>query len=468
MAASPPPGEVREGAASGGQPDRLAGRVLGGRYKVLSRLGEGGMGTVYLCEHEILKRRFALKVLRGDLAADPELVERFRNEAIAASRIGQENVVEVVDFGSDPDGALYYVMEALEGRNLGTILRDEGALHVPRALALLEQICRALGAAHARGVVHRDVKPENVFVVQREDGSEWAKILDFGISHVPAAPGRDRLTRAGAIIGTPEYMAPEQATGGAVDHRADIYAVGVLAYEMMTGLLPFEATSDIATIVAAQLRDADPPSTRNAEIPPEVDSLVLRALARSPDARPATMAELAADIARLRVDIARASRIRAALPIARLAAQPRPANPPRARTVALRPAPRAFALGLGGAALLLAAAVAALAYRAAGPRSARAAPVEASQRATSPSAPAAAPRPSAPATPAATLQAAVSAEVLARPPARAAAPAVQAPPPARAAPPRPRARTGPRDADRDGLRDPYAGDGAELKPDPFE
>ena len=193
------------------------------------------MGTVYLCEHAVLRRRFALKVLRADLASDPELVERFRNEAIAASRIGQENVVDVVDFGAEEDGAHYYVMEALEGRSLGSLLRDAAPLSVARALALLEQICRALGAAHARGVVHRDVKPENVFVVPREDGGEQAKVLDFGISHVPAAPGCERLTRAGAIIGTPEYMAPEQATGAVVDHRADVYAVGVLAFEMLTG-----------------------------------------------------------------------------------------------------------------------------------------------------------------------------------------------------------------------------------------
>src|SRR5512133_1295391 len=162
MPVSPPPDVPREGVPSGA-PERMIGRVLGERYRVLSRLGEGGMGTVYLCEHEVLKRRFAVKVLRPELASDAELVERFKNEAIAASRIGQENVVEVVDFGtSAPDGALYYVMEALEGRNLGVILRDEGSLPVSRALALLEQICRALGAAHARGVVHRDVKPENV------------------------------------------------------------------------------------------------------------------------------------------------------------------------------------------------------------------------------------------------------------------------------------------------------------------
>src|SRR5512133_699047 len=314
MPASRPPVAVREGVPPGASPERMLGRVLGDRYRVVSRLGEGGMGTVYLCEHAVLKRRFALKILRPELAGDPELVERFRNEAIAASRIGQENVVDVVDFGTEPDGALYYVMEALDGRNLGVVLRDEGALAVPRALALLEQVCRALAAAHAGGVVHRGVKPENVLVGVRDDGTEWAKVVDFGISHVPAGPGRERLTRAGAIIGTPEYMAPEQATGGAVDHRADIYAVGVLAYEMLTGSLPFEGTSDLATIVAAQLRDPEPPSVRNAAISPEVDAIVLRALARRPEDRYATMDELAAEVAAVRSALARADGRRAAIP----------------------------------------------------------------------------------------------------------------------------------------------------------
>jgi eukaryotic-like serine/threonine-protein kinase len=282
------------------------------------------MGTVYLCEHAVLKRRFALKVLRPELAGDSELVERFRNEAIAASRIGQENVVDVVDFGTEPDGALYYVMEALDGRNLGVILRDEGALAVPRALALLEQVCRALAAAHAGGVVHRDVKPENVLVGVRDDGTEWAKVVDFGISHVPSGPGRERLTRAGAIIGTPEYMAPEQATGGAVDHRADVYAVGVLPYEMLTGTLPFEATSDVATLVAAQLNEAEPPSARNAAVPPEVDAVVLRAMAKRPGDRYTSMGELAAELQVLQAAIARANGLRAALTARTDPGPPRP------------------------------------------------------------------------------------------------------------------------------------------------
>ncbi|HEY6099086.1 MAG TPA: serine/threonine-protein kinase, partial [Anaeromyxobacter sp.] len=241
------------------------------------------MGTVYLCEHAVLHRKLAVKVLRPDLTSDRELADRFRNEAIAASRIGQENVVDVLDFGTDEDGALYYVMEALDGRSLGAVIREDGALQIGRALDLLEQICRALAAAHARGVVHRDVKPDNVFVTRREDGSELAKVIDFGISHVPREEGDRRITRDGSIIGTPEYMAPEQAAGEPVDRRADVYAVGVLAYEMLTGELPIAAATPIATLVAHQLRTPEPPSRRRASIPPEVDALVLRALAKKPE-----------------------------------------------------------------------------------------------------------------------------------------------------------------------------------------
>jgi serine/threonine-protein kinase len=262
------------------------------------------MGTVYLCEHAVLHRRFAVKVLRADLAADQELVDRFRNEAIAASRIGQENVVDVVDFGTEEDGALYYVMEALEGRSLGAVIRAEGALGVGRALDLFEQLCRALAAAHARGVVHRDVKPDNVFIVPRGDGGELAKVIDFGISRLPGTGRTARITRAGSIIGPPEYMAPEQASGAAIDHRADVYAAGVLLFEMLTGELPLEAETPFATIVAHQTRTPDPPSRRVAGVPPDVDALVLRALAKRPADRFESMEALAAETARIRARLA--------------------------------------------------------------------------------------------------------------------------------------------------------------------
>jgi eukaryotic-like serine/threonine-protein kinase len=336
---------------SGGTRDRLVGRVLGRRYRVLSRLGEGGMGAVYLCEHAVLGRRYAVKVLRPALADDPELVERFRNEAIAASRAGGENVVDVLDFGTEDDGAHYYVMEALEGRSLGALIVEDGPLEVPRALALLDQLCRALGAAHARGVVHRDVKPDNVFVERRRDGAERAKVIDFGISQLAPEAGKERLTRAGEIIGTPEYMAPEQAAGDPIDHRVDVYALGVLAYEMLTGALPIVAHTPIATLVAQQTRTPEPPSRRRPELGAALDALVLRALAKRPEDRPASMEVFADAIAELRCGFAS--------PV--LPAPVRSPSPPRAETVALVAPPRVrrrgrTALGLALVALCAAAA----------------------------------------------------------------------------------------------------------------
>jgi serine/threonine-protein kinase len=318
----------------------MIGRVLADRYRILRRIGEGGMGAVYLCEHVVLHRSLAVKVLRRDLSTDPEIVERFRNEAIAASQIGQENVVDVFDIGKTDDGALYYVMEALEGHSVGAILRHDGPIAVPRALAVLEQVGRALGAAHARGVVHRDLKPDNVFLVRREDGTEQAKLLDFGISKLEQAG--ERLTQAGAIIGTPEYMAPEQAVGAAVDHRTDVYALGVMAYELLTGALPFAGDSAIATLVAHQTKPPEPPSRRRTGIPPDVDALVLRALAKRPEDRFDSMAALVAEVIRIRTRLAAETPEPVPLPRANPGVTPRLDLPPfrpshRGRTVTLPP-----------------------------------------------------------------------------------------------------------------------------------
>jgi serine/threonine-protein kinase len=425
---------------SGAEQDRMVGYVLGARYRVLSRLGEGGMGTVYLCEHAVLGRRYAVKVLRPELAQDAELVARFRNEAVAASRIGGENVVDVLDFGTAEDGASYYVMEALEGRSLAAVIGEDGPLAVPRALALLEQLCRALGAAHARGVVHRDVKPDNVFVVPGADGAERAKVIDFGISKVTREePSAQRLTRAGAIIGTPEYMAPEQAAGEPVDHRADVYALGVLAYEMLTGTLPIVANTPVATLVAHQTRTPEAPSARRPGIPRDVDALVLATLAKRPEDRPASMEAVAAAIAAIRRGAAPALPPPTRSPLARGAAAAGEGSPgPRPRRIV-----RA-GLVLAVAALLAAAVAggARLARRsqeaAPGAEPGAAAPPHAAGAAAPPSASARAPDAAGPARP---------------------------PPPRAPARPARRPGAGVPAADRD-LQDPYAGGG--LKPDPFE
>lgn len=304
VASGSPESARREGDHPSGTPAGLEGRVVGGRYRLIRKLGTGGMGSVYLCEHVTLGRRYALKLLHPSGALGPELVDRFRQEAQSASRIQQENVVDVLDFGEDGGGDLYYVMELLEGRTLGQVMRQDGPLPLPRALALLEQVCRALAAAHACGVIHRDVKPDNVLVERLADGAERAMLIDFGISHVI---GSDRLTRHGEIIGTPEYMAPEQASGAEVDALTDVYSVGVLAFELLTGSLPLLGPTAIATLVAHQTQPPPAPGTLRAGLPPELDRAVLRALAKQKADRFQTMQALAAEVARLRASAGLAS-----------------------------------------------------------------------------------------------------------------------------------------------------------------
>jgi serine/threonine protein kinase len=261
--------------------------ILEGRYRLLSPLGAGGMGMVYLAEHIGLGKRVAVKVLRGELSRDATFSRRFELEAIAASQIGHENIVDVTDLGRTPSGELFYVMELLEGRSLGAVLLRERFLPVARAVPILVQVCRALEAAHARGIVHRDVKPQNVMLLAREGRPDFVKVVDFGISKV-SNPQGGKLTDVGAILGTADYMAPEQATGGEVDTSADVYAVGVLTYELCTGTLPFRGENTFATMLQHMEAKAEPPSKRRPELglPPELDALVLQALAKEPNGRP--------------------------------------------------------------------------------------------------------------------------------------------------------------------------------------
>jgi len=286
-----------DGTALGG-PDPLIGRVLGDRYRVLGLIAEGGMGTVYRAEHVVLGRRLAVKVLRPEFSTDEDLVRRFQREAVAASKLGQENIVDVTDFGRTREGNLYFVMEQLEGRSLAAVLHAEGPLPFDRTALILAQLCRALAAAHGHGIVHRDLKPDNVVVLRRADGSDFVKVVDFGISKSPGE-GEDRITRAGTIIGTPEYMAPEQGSASAVDHRADVYAFGILAFEMVTGTIPFQGATAVATLVEHQTRVPDAPSKRRMGVPPELDWLILKAIEKKPQNRQQSMAEMGEDLSRV-------------------------------------------------------------------------------------------------------------------------------------------------------------------------
>jgi len=275
--------------------DPLLNQLVADRYRVIRKLGEGGMGSVYLAEHVVIEKKFALKVLAPELSRRSDLVARFLQEARSASRIGHENVIDIMDFGQSPDGLVYIAMEFLDGKDLGEIVRGKGAMPWPEAREIVLQICRALRAAHDRGIVHRDMKPENIFLIQREGQPHFVKILDFGIAKVMGLdPNGPRLTRTGMIFGTPEYMAPEQAEGKDTDHRADIYAVGCIMYHLITGQTPFVAESFMTMLTKHLMEEPVAPSARRPDlvITPEMDGLVLKSLEKDRDKRWQSMAEL--------------------------------------------------------------------------------------------------------------------------------------------------------------------------------
>jgi serine/threonine-protein kinase len=253
--------------------------VIGDRYRVTARIGAGTLGTVYEAEHALIGKPVALKVLHAELARDPELARRFLQEAKAASRIGHENVIDISAFGQSPEGIVYVAMELLDGQDLGRLLAGNGgALPWPRARPILMQITKALRAAHEHGLIHRDLKPGNVFVMQRRgDGRpDFVKVMDFGPP--PQAPARS---------GTPAYSSPEQAEGRVVDHRSDVYAVGCLMYQVLTGSPPFSG-ADAGEILRKQVNEV-PVSMRlrrpDVDIPPGADAAALRALAKDPERR---------------------------------------------------------------------------------------------------------------------------------------------------------------------------------------
>jgi len=286
--------------------DPLVGATVAGRYKVIKLLGEGGMGQVYLAEHSAIEKRIALKVLRAEYAHKGEIVTRFQQEAISASRIKHPNVLDVFDFGQLENGCFYLAMEFLEGNDLADELQRSRVLTPPRALPIAMQICRALSAAHAKGVVHRDMKPENVFLQRTGDGEEIVKIVDFGIAQLKpsneeaaAQSAHRRLTRTGMIFGTPEYMAPEQASGKHADLRCDIYAVGIILFELFTGSVPFTGDTFLG-VLAKHLNDVPPAMQAvypGLQLSPELEAVVLRTLAKDPTHRYQTMNELAAALA---------------------------------------------------------------------------------------------------------------------------------------------------------------------------
>jgi serine/threonine-protein kinase len=268
-----------------------------GNYKIVAKLGEGGMGTVYLGEHPLIGKRVAIKVLLEELASNQDVVSRFFTEARAVTEIGHPNIVDVVDFGRLPIGGrdvVYFIMEFLEGESLHQRLRRAG-LTFSETVHVMDQCCAALAASHKKGIVHRDLKPENIYLCPRGADPLFVKILDFGIAKLTGDAGSSSKTRTGTVIGTPTYMSPEQCEGkGRIDHRSDIYSLGVLMYELLTGRVPFEGDGFGEILVAHLTRQPALPSTVNAHVPADLEAIVMRALDKNRDLRFQTMEELQA------------------------------------------------------------------------------------------------------------------------------------------------------------------------------
>ncbi len=275
--------------------DLFLGKILGGRYSVIKRIGQGGMGNVYLAEHRLLKKKVAVKILHLEQSRRKDTTERFKREAIAASNLGQENIVDVTDFGYADEGNAYFVMEYVDGRSLAEIVTSEAPLPLHYVVAVSSQICLALYSAHSKGIIHRDLKPENILITKKESVEPFVKVLDFGISKFLGLDGDENgrpLTKAGAIFGTPEYMSPEQASGEDVCPQSDIYSLGILLYEMLSGRLPFVDDNFMKVLHSHQYDTPEPPSTCNNLIPPDMDAVVLKCLEKNPKDRYGTMMEL--------------------------------------------------------------------------------------------------------------------------------------------------------------------------------
>jgi serine/threonine-protein kinase len=273
--------------------DPLIGSTIDGRYLVESLLGQGGMGFVYAGRHAIIDKRVAIKVLKAEPAQGvEEASQRFLVEAKAASKIGHQNIVDITDFGILPSGQAYFVMEFLDGPTLGKVMHESGVLEAGRAIPIAVQIARGLQAAHDKGIIHRDLKPENVFVLERDGQADVVKIVDFGIAKDQTYT--KRLTQAGMVLGTPEYMSPEQATGQATDHRVDMYSLGCILYEMLTGDVPFKDDTATKTLTLHVFEKPVPPSVRRPDlaIPPALEAVVMRCLQKKRDDRFADLREL--------------------------------------------------------------------------------------------------------------------------------------------------------------------------------
>ncbi len=309
---------MREDGAqdSGEHANELVGQTVAQRYKIERMLGRGGMGAVYLAEHTELHKQVALKVLHRYMSTNEEVVARFEREAVAAGRLAHPSIVAATDFGRLEDGSFYLALEYVDGVSLADQLKDTGPFEERRAVSIAYQICDALCTAHAAGIVHRDLKPDNVLLVNVEDGNELVKVVDFGIAKVSLEEDeQEGLTRAGLVFGTPEYMSPEQAMGHTVDARSDLYGIGMLLYEMLSGRSPFRA-QEVTEMLAKQITEQPPALPEH--IAPRLRDLVMWLLRKDPEERPDDAASLSEALAGL------ASELNYSLPPPRTSPRTRP------------------------------------------------------------------------------------------------------------------------------------------------
>jgi eukaryotic-like serine/threonine-protein kinase len=278
--------------------DSLLGKVLAGKYRMDERLNEGGMGTVYRGTHVLMDKTVAVKVLRPALAADEKLVARFSREARAASRISHPHALSVTDFGEAEDGVVFLVMEYLDGKTLKEIIREEGPMPLPRVVEIIRQVGAALDAAHGQGVVHRDLKSENIMLLNSA-GPDYAKVLDFGIAKIKEPTGAydPGLTAPDLVIGTPQYMSPEQCSQASeIDSRSDLYSLGVIVYEMLVGHVPFTGQSPTAIMMKHLQHDAPSVLQERPDLPSGVGRVVQRAMAKRADDRYQHVGDLVEDL----------------------------------------------------------------------------------------------------------------------------------------------------------------------------
>lgn len=276
--------------------DSFIGMVLDGKYKIERLIGKGGMGNVYESKQLHMGLLVAVKILHPHLITDGTAVERFRREARSAHAVNHPNAISIMDFGVTTDNILYLVMELIDGISLHALIKKEGALDPVRAVRMMKQTCLAVNVAHQKAIIHRDLKPDNILITDSGTPKEKVKVIDFSIAKVRAADTSGNITTAGVVVGTPQYISPEQAQGFELDHRSDIYSMGIIMYQMLTGVLPFNGKTSAMLLMQHIQAKVKPLRELKPDIPEELDAAVIRALAKAPTDRPQTALIFAEEI----------------------------------------------------------------------------------------------------------------------------------------------------------------------------